>query len=181
MPTTRRFYPRFAQPAESWHYYRFRDLPYPDGVRPKPYIDDYAAEAEWREVREEVIAQFAAERPGTRPTYWWIYEAREPRLRLGGTGTEAWLFVKYRYAEHHPRPSYRNGMPSRWLTNFDLNPPAGCIYNFRPEILPGAQAYDPQDPPVYESQGVYLERLGLLLPGETVADREPEVCFVYNF
>ena len=44
------------------------------------------------------------------------------------------------------------------------------------------QAINPEDPPVYESEASYLERRGLLLPGDQArlsrADFEPEVLQV---
>jgi hypothetical protein len=87
-------------------------------------------------------------------------------------------------------PEYHDGLPVRcvqaWMSSY---------YNGRSRDIRGAPlgtnhkegdfngvAIDPNDPPVYESQARYLERHGLLLPGERQrlrkADFEPEAVAV---
>jgi hypothetical protein len=85
----------------------------------------------------------------------------ELRRRLSGTGTP-------KYEVLADVPTFWCGVPAAWLKAHDLRT--------WPAIQ--AEAYDPDDPPVYEAQAVYLERHGLLLPGEKrllrKADHEPE-------
>jgi hypothetical protein len=73
----------------------------------------------------------------------------EPRRRRGGIG-------KPRHERLAYYPSFRCGIPDDWT---------------------GAKL-DPRDPPLYEAQATYLERNGLLVPGEremlTTKDFKPE-------
>lgn len=74
------------------------------------------------------------------------HDAPEPRRRLGGTGTPCHECLAY--VVH-----YAYGVPTSWIkrgVDTDL----------------GVPAIDPANPPIYESEGAYLERLSLLLPGE---------------
>jgi hypothetical protein len=112
----------------------------------------------WRENADRVVAEFAAENPGQRTLLWWRFDAPEPRRRLGGTGT-AWN-------EWAPcGPSFEYGVPAYWCRQGGSFPA-------------GAVPIDPRDPPRFEAQATFLQRLGLLLPGEgkrlTEADFEPE-------
>ena len=67
-------------------------------------------------------------------------------------------------------PSYHCGIPDSWVIRAD-------VAYYQPDF--GGVAIDPSNPPKYESQARYLQRLGLLLPGEskrlTPADSEPEL------
>lgn len=145
------------------------------------YRDTKRTEA-WGLCRGDVLAGWTAERPGTRPSAWWDYDAPRwddpwggtfyhgtfavPRERLGGVGTPAFDALDY-------VPRFEKGLPVGWVTAFDV-----AYYNGRPPYNePGRperyveghfpyDAIDPEDPPVYESEATYLARLGLLLPGE---------------
>lgn len=107
----------------------------------------------WRELGEEVVREHIAGHPGTRPVRWWTYDAPEPRRRLGGVGTPC-----------HERLAnlliLNRGIPDDWIS-------ADTIATYerlgRPLDVP---AVDQSDPPIYESEASYLQRLGLLLPGE---------------
>jgi hypothetical protein len=60
-----------------------------DGSKsPKPYMyggPDF--EAEWQSARDELMAVWLKEHPGTRPWAWWAFDCTTgPRLRMGGTG-----------------------------------------------------------------------------------------------
>ena len=55
----------------------------------------------WAELGEGIVAEWAQERPGSRPSCWWRYQAPEPRRRLGGVGSPGWP-DRLQY-----RPSYR--------------------------------------------------------------------------
>ena len=132
------------------------------------FMHPHELESFWREHSEQVIAEWAVEFPGTRPKNWWIYDAprealgkypgryfdgkfAEPRLRVSGVGVTS--------ADHYPAvsPSFEFGIPTYW------------------------HEIDRSDPPTFEAEATYLERLGLLLPGERrrlrKEDFEPEsIC-----
>jgi hypothetical protein len=117
----------------------------------------------WTTLRDEVIAEHVAEYPGTRPIRWWTYDAPEPRRRIGGIGEQmGGLHV------------FDRGVPvSGWVTEDTL-----ATYRRLGTPL-GLLAINTSDPPTFESEAAYLDRLGLLLPGEkrrlVVADDfEPE-------
>jgi len=106
----------------------------------------------WDLHRDEFLPEYIKKNPGKRPTPWWQWDAPrwadphddyyfhgklpEPRRRIGGSGTP-W------HDDLSIHPTFRKGIPSY----------------FRPDI-------DPDDPPVYESQAVYLDRHGLLTSAE---------------
>ena len=58
----------------------------------------------WDQYGGTVISWWAIERPGTRPSCWWKYTAKEPRRRLGGTGDL--------YSDNHRKL----GVPCCWHT-----------------------------------------------------------------
>lgn len=156
------------------------DEPLPEGGNPfARFISDKEQRALWEIGRETVLEDWIRTRPGTRPSWWWDFDAPrepvgahpgcyydgklpQPRRRLGGTGTPAHEVLAYM-----PRTHY--GIPMTWVTPFDVE-----YYGRRFR----GQAIDPADPPIYESQAAYVERHGLLLPGERKrlrkADFEPE-------
>jgi hypothetical protein len=118
-----------------------------------PAVDCKTTRELWSELGADVLARWAVEHPGTRPRLWWRYDAPEPRQRMGGTGTplaDALAYV--------PRREF--GIPTDWLgpddvaTHRELGSPLG------------AAALDPADPPLYEAEAAFLDRLGLFLPGE---------------
>ena len=139
--------------------------------------DDEIADL-WADHGAEITAQWAAENPGTRPSLWWRYDAPrwspparhadyyaadtlpEPRQRLGGTGTPAHEVLAY-------SPRWPYGVPLDWVHPSDPK-------HYGPEFK--GVPIDPNDPPTYESQASYLQRHGLLLPGEALPDDafEPE-------
>ena len=156
-----------------------------------------SARALWEEHRAELMARWLVDNPGRRPRCWWDYEAPrqsfgtwpgwwldgklpEPRLRLGGVGTPV-----HEVLAHVPTFDY--GLPTRWVECWMMmvyyngrakdvrGTPIGA--NHKPGDFAGVPI-DPDDPPVFESQAAYLERHGLLLPGERrrlrKADFEPE-------
>src|SRR5262245_43132117 len=124
----------------------------------------------WPSVRERILEDWIRERPGTRPSYWWLHDApdmavaelvdhgwdcasfapklKEPRLRVGGVEQTVW--------ERFPAvvPVFVRGIPKDW------------------------DSVDPTNPPRFESESAYLDRHGLLDPGErrrlSSADFEPE-------
>jgi hypothetical protein len=98
----------------------------------------------WDECGQAVVNHWVRRHPGTRPKWWWDH--REPRQRLGGTGTP--LHECSAYAA-----TYRFGLPLFWKRR-------GEAY------LPRCTAIDPSDLPQFESEAAYLKRHRLLLPGE---------------
>ena len=112
------------------------------------FITDIELRAAWDEVKDQILEENARDYPGTRPLHWWRFNAPEARRRLGGTG----------------KPDHggdlKRGLPWFWTPD--------------PQGVP----IDPSDPPAFESEAAYLQRLDLLLPGEfdrlIAADFEPE-------
>jgi len=49
---------------------------------PRANFDEGAARAAWSDLRLQIIAECAAEKPCTRPAAWWWFEAPELRRRL---------------------------------------------------------------------------------------------------
>jgi hypothetical protein len=169
VPTVRRHVARYASQERDWRYYVMRDMPRPADVKPpKLWEPEDIEPEEWERARKAVLSEWVEKHPGTRPTTWWEYDAPEDRRRVGGVGMPYWV-ARPGYAE-----SWFRGMPDHWWTKCSAAF-LKCT-NFPDSAIPGAIPYDENDPPRYEAEGVYLERLGLLLPGEQVIDREPEVC-----
>jgi hypothetical protein len=137
--------------------------------------------AMWARHGDALLETFIENTPGCRPFGWWQCDAVEPRRRLSGTGTPIWEALRG-YAKE-----YWFGLPSRFVTRWDCAYYSGQARNVRGELIGqefagrsfAGQAIDPDDPPTYESEATYLERLGLLRAGErarlTPQDFEPEV------
>ena len=124
------------------------------------FLTDTELRVAWGRVRDEILAGWIEEWPGSRPLHWWRFESSEPRRRVGGVGQPA-----HEVSAHVE--AYEFGLPTMWVQQGDS--------------LRGVPI-DPEDPPRFESEATYLERLGLLLPGEfeplTEADFEPETIEV---
>jgi hypothetical protein len=121
----------------------------------------------WEEVQDDILEDWVAERPGTRPRLWWRYSAPrisagsweptndsyldgrlpEPRLQTSGAGAPVWEHFAY-------APSFEYGLPASWV------------------------GFDPADAPRFESQASYLRRHDLLTAKEKhvlkASDFEPE-------
>jgi hypothetical protein len=131
------------------------------------YDNDIALDAlpstYWSPAEEEVLEEWIETRPGTRPLCWWRWSAPrqpvgtypglyfdgqlcQPRLRLGGTGTLSSDVIAM-------VPRFERGLPLDWLHD------RYCEHH-------ACAPFDPEDPPIFESEAAYLDRLGLLLPGE---------------
>lgn len=127
----------------------------------KPSLKDM-----WTWHRDEILAVWIEEYVGSRPSFWW--EADSPRA--GPPAKDRQGHFIYRRQEGRtqlsgPRPAagncdWRLGLPVLW------------------DIKPGDADV------VFESQGTYLRRKGLLLPGElermTDEDFAPEVNFAWT-
>jgi hypothetical protein len=121
-----------------------------------------AVRSTWEILRDEILADWVRDRPGTRPWAWWEFDGPkapfpgapdwvndrllEPRRRLDGE--------QYMHARG-TIPIFRFGIPRYWR-----------------EYAPGTSVS-------FESQATFLKRRGLLLVGEEKrlkdADFEPEV------
>lgn len=102
----------------------------------------------WAEHRKGLLSEWIEDHPGTRPWCWW--ELDSPRLPVVGDGDP--------YDGKRPEPRQRvggtGGEPTHSGVTFGL-PDGWCEGDF-----------NPSDPPVYESQAVYLDRHGLLTEAE---------------
>ena len=123
--------------------------------------------AAWGAAGAEILAAWIADSPGTRPSFWWRFDAPrqpkgtfpgcfydgqlpEPRRRIGGTGTPKFEVLNY-------APSYHHGIPDSWVSRCEVD-----YYGGRFAGVP----IDPLNPPAFEAQAAYLDRHDLLLPGE---------------
>jgi hypothetical protein len=98
-----------------------------------------------------ILHEHVESKPGTRPRLWWRWEAREMRQRLGGVGTPL-----HECSAH--AAAYEYGVPTYWKTSDD-------------RYLPTGIPISASDPPIFESEATYLERLNLSLPGEQAGIR----------
>ena len=98
----------------------------------------------WGAYGAEVVRRWTAERPGTRPPLWWVYDAPEKqRRRVGGTGTP----------DHECFGSVlrlRLGLPADWLHE-DM-----AAYYRSDDGDFSWPAVDPKNPPTFESAGRVL-------------------------
>jgi hypothetical protein len=136
----------------------FRD----SGPRPAlfHFMKDGELQAAWDTCSADIVTEWAESAPGTRPPFWWQFDAPEPRRRLGGMGTPASDVMAY-------APRFVLGISADWVDDEAI------------ERGVKADRFDPADPPAYESQTAYLKRVKMLLSGEArrlLADAfEPEV------
>jgi hypothetical protein len=144
---------------------------------------------DWEIVRDEILAEWLDEAPGTRPAGWWLFAAprwrppypdrcgtrlewylqkiAEPRRRLGGIGTPDFEVLNV-------WPHFSFGLPTGWVSDFQEQYYNGAAVDIdgRPigtEFTPGqfaGLAPRVENPPTFESQAAYLDRHGLLTPGE---------------
>jgi hypothetical protein len=138
----------------------------------------------WELLRDDLLTEWIAKWPGTRPTIWWTWDAPrqaigtfpgwfydgklpESRRRLGGIGTPKHEALAY-------FPEFTKGVPSGWVSDWDV-----AYYNGRARDVHGKpigteyaeghfpyHAIDPDDPPVFESEAAYLKRHGLFRASE---------------
>lgn len=103
----------------------------PDGT-----LDMAAVQAAWEELSDELLPEFIADHPGTRPAAWWLFDAPEPQRRL--------LYGHDPDGESRPE----------WTRRLRFG---------RPAVFGKS---DFADPPCFESQAAYLDRHGLLTDAE---------------
>jgi len=102
----------------------------------------------WADNRDEVLAWWIKNRPGTRPLNWWIYDAPKERVPWC-QGWEYYAAQPYRQrvggiGEPGHDAHTLKGIPQSWL----------------------GEPSDPLDPPRFESEAAYLQRHGLLTKEE---------------
>lgn len=137
----------------------------------------------WHAAKNEILEQWIKEKPGSRPWAWWRWDAPrqldqgteafwegtlpDPRRRLSGIGTPAYMVLAY-------VPHFSFGIPETWVSKWDED-----YYNGRAKDIHGnpigteyregdftGQAIDPTDPPVFESEAAYLSRHNFLTEAE---------------
>lgn len=95
----------------------------------------------WNNYKADILKQWIADNPCSRPEKWWEFDTTENRLRLGGIG---------KHNEYSQ--CFKNGIPESWYPSKDNSPP------WSKSSIP--------DPPCFESQAAYLQRLNLLTTAE---------------
>ena len=107
---------------------------------PEEYI-----KAAWEEYREVLLEEFIRETPDKRPWAWWRYDAPELRRRIDG--------------KPHPFDELSSESTSEGCPEDDSRL---CKEDYDVSFGVPSSSLDPDDPnEVYESEGEYLERLGL--------------------
>lgn len=145
----------------------------------------------WEEIREEVMAAWIKNHPGTRCWAWWEIDAPKEavpgwdherwdsaqRRRLGGTGTPT----------HEVLGSwagFTKGIPDSWVDQSQVNYYNGRAKDIHGNIIPTKYkdgdfkgvAIDPDDPPRFESEAAYLDRHALLTAPESHhIEKHPEL------
>ena len=149
----------------------------------------------WSRHRDVILSAWVAAHPGTRPAAWWQFDAPRatslpgraasavasgrvpaPRRRRGGVGTPNHEVLNF-------APELPCGIAVSYVDAWDV-----AFYNGRAKDVDGnpigtkysagdfiAEAFDPDDPPRFESEAAYLERHRLFAPGEH--DRLPADAF----
>ena len=108
----------------------------------------------WAEIRDEAVARYIKQRPGTRPKGWWLYDAPELRRKLEGAGEVV-----------GPDGEAGYGVPD--------------VILFRERVIDGEEYRFRCNAGVckIESEAAYLRRLKLLTPAErkrlTAKDYKP--------
>ena len=146
------------------------------------FFSDEEMREVWHRWREQILSGWIKSHPGTRPFAWWRWDAPrwgrkfgafwdgklpEPRRRIGGIGDPA-------FEHFNVVPRFEFGLPVDWVTDWQVayyngrardihGNPIGTQYN---EGHFGGTAYDPNNPPTFETESDYLERYGLLGQGE---------------
>lgn len=134
--------------------------------------DRGAVRRAWKSVRDDLLRDWIEERPGTRPWAWWKFDLSEPRRRrIAGVGD---LVPAY----DHPS----NVVFGAFGKNSFVDEGLLVAWRRIGSLKRGEKkftAYDPNDPPTFESQATFLRRYNLFAEGEekrlTDADFADEV------
>ncbi|HEY7116562.1 MAG TPA: hypothetical protein VH475_08250 [Tepidisphaeraceae bacterium] len=118
----------------------------------------------WEQHRDEVLAEWVAQHPGTRPWSWWHFAMSEPRRVIAGHEAPQNGFAPWRF------------MPGKSLEQIEAEWPAMFARLWDEHLKGNSQReywYGCPSPvqsfATYESEFDYLDRLNLLLPGEREA------------
>jgi hypothetical protein len=164
MPTTRRLRIRSRREAiDPAHWAILTDEMVPADANRFTVLDAESYDVMrllWEDHRAGILADWIKLKPGTRPAMWWRYDA--PRLDPEKHGRWSRTVLAPRLIETR-RKLCGEGMPLHEALNF------------APAHHYGIPAWfgDPDNPPAFESQRVYLKRHGLLLPAERRQIPEP--------
>ncbi len=142
----------------------------------------------WLAVRDKLLPEWIKVHPGTRPSWWYLFDPECPRISaedIKRHGWEGWFFTKdipelRRQIAGTGDPAYEH---SALVPHFDCAVPDQFVtaedvkwHREEGEEFAGVP-FDPKNPPAYESQATYLDRLNLLTPAERrlrKKDFEPE-------
>jgi hypothetical protein len=164
MPTTRRYRTRPRNKGiDPTHWAILTDALPPADANPFIALDAESYDAMrllWEDHCAGILADWIKTKPGTRPAMWWRYDA--PRLD----------------PEKHGRWSRTVLAPRLIETRRKLRgdgKPLHEALNYAPAHHYGIPAWcgDPDNPPEFETQRIYLKRHGLLLPAERRKIAEP--------
>ncbi len=156
MPTNREKRTRKRRaPVETWKKTYMLTGEFDDvDVLDQLYWNDALIRETWKQCRDALLDAWIIKHPGTRPYAWWLYDAPGTRLRVGGKGTASGHALA-------ADDTHCRGIPRYWLTQEDID-----FYQNFDDTPFNYVAYDEGDPPTYESEPAYLDRLGLLADGE---------------
>lgn len=113
----------------------------------------------WDEHKAGILTDWVNEYPGTRPSWWWIYDSpRMSEAEAKAHGWRGWFFVP-------TLPDRRRRMGGDGLADFETMNVVPCFRCGVPECW-DTETLNPENPPAFESQASYLERHGLFMPGE---------------
>ena len=143
-------------------------------------LDEDLMRSAWEELGAELLDGWIAENPFSRPYAWWRYAAPERRRRIGsirlksgrqrGGDDDDCEFIDDGKA--HPFDSdERNTKIAEWRREYpEIADREAHRLNFG---IPNSMMVPDDFDAVYESEHDYLERLGLLTPGEKSAVSRP--------
>jgi hypothetical protein len=122
----------------------------------------------WISYRDQIIAGWIKRKPCSRPFAFWEFDVTEIRRRVGGTGD---LFNDLE--DYGPHECHL-GIPGAWVTAWQVDYYNGRSRDIHGKIISSIfkdgdftrVAVDPKNPPVFESEAVYLQRLNFLTPME---------------
>jgi hypothetical protein len=147
----------------------------------------------WIAIRDELLPQWIKVYPGSRPSWWYLFDPECPRVSAEDIKRHGWegCFYAKDIPELRRRvggigdPAYEHSalvphldcaVPDHFVTVEDVE-----WYRNEGEEFSGIPL-DPNDPPAYESQATYLDRLTLLTPAERrrlrKKDFKPEIVKV---
>lgn len=116
-------------------------LEFDGGPIGKPSVQDL-----WRENRDQILAEYIVERPGTRPSLWWKYDAPRqapgmfPNDELDGAYPQTRQRTNNARDQTSYAPLFTCGVPDEWSQS------GGVV--------------------IVESEAAYLQRHNLLFDGE---------------